>query len=235
MLTKGIIMSEVPDSGGYKWKIYIPTLVGLPDSVQESYLFKAYKQQQELQQTNTKSEESSTLERFLIALRGKIKATQSTNKIVLTDQDKRFTIDAEVCGLCGTKVDYQVGDIVVVGFIDNVMSQPIIIGTYMTEMLSNNRITRPQIKATSLSVEQQSTLPSDTTIKAPDGGNITTRQIYDALQFINNLQDRGLSLSTVSQLVDLVAPVGGFGDSKIQNLYKQVQSLSTLFPQTTQS
>lgn len=122
-----------------------------------------------------------------------------------------YVIDAEVCSLCGTKVEYQNGDIVIVGFIDNEMSSPIILGTYMTEMLAENRITRPQIKAQSLQVEQSTQLPLQTSIKAPDGGNITVQQIYDALQFIRALQDRGLSLDTVTQIINVVAPTSGQG------------------------
>lgn len=224
-------MSEVPNSGGYKWKIYIPTLVGLPDSTQESYLFKLYKyQQEELEKSKSEMKENGVIERFLVALRGKIKSSQTTSSVVITEQDKRFTIDAEVCGLCGTKVDYQVGDIVIVGFIDNEMSQPIIIGTYMTQVLAEKRITRPQIKTISIYAEEQAKLPLNTTIVSPDGGDITTEQIYNAIQFIRCLQDRGLSLTTVSKLVDIVAPIGGIGDSKIEILNKQVQYLLGLTP-----
>jgi hypothetical protein len=52
-----------------------------------------------------------------------------------------------VCSLAGSKVVYNTGDAVVVGFLDNSLSKPIILGSYLTPGNEQITISRPQIKA----------------------------------------------------------------------------------------
>ena len=77
------------------------------------------------------------------------------------------------------------GDVVIVGFLDNEMSRPIIIGSYLTRELKD-RITYPEIKAQTLTVNQSVSLPSSTSFKTSDG-ELTLTQLIEAVRYINNI------------------------------------------------
>lgn len=195
--------------------------MGLPDSAEESRMFRLYREQQKLiEQQQIEEKPKSALDRFLIALRGKI---QEQSSIYISEEDKKFTVQAEVCSLSGSKTYYQNGDIVIVGFIDNEMSSPIIIGTYLTEYMQNNRITKPYISVDSISVVQQAVLPmSATSITDPNMGTITASQIYDALRFIKLIQERGLSVDMVTTIINVIQPANGVG------ILQTVEKLSSI-------
>lgn len=77
------------------------------------------------------------------------------------------------------------GDVVIVGFLDNEMSSPIIIGSYLTKELKD-RITYPELKAQTLLVNQSVSLPTSTSFKTGDG-ELTLAQLIEAVRYINNI------------------------------------------------
>ena len=95
-----------------------------------------------------------------------------------------FVISAEVCGIPGAKYNFLVGDVVIVGFLDNEMSKPIILGSFLTKQLED-RITYPQIKAETFSVNTSAVLPKNTSFQM-DNQVITAEQIERLFRQVGN-------------------------------------------------
>ena len=177
MITKAIVIGPVDGSDNYKWWINIPLLQGVPDSENESKLFKRYYEQVELKEKDP--------EKYKQLLQNQQQQQNSVVDKSTYDEALKFIIKADVCGLAGTRVSYMPGDVVIVGFLDNEMSRPIIIGSYLTRELKD-RITYPEIKAQTLTVNQSVSLPSSTSFKTSDG-ELTLTQLIEAVRYINNI------------------------------------------------
>lgn len=174
----------------------------MPDSKQEVSIFKKYYQQQEKLEYDALQNEQSknAYDRFLIALRGKVVQEPQLN----IDEYKDFCIEAYTCGVPGCKVKYSAGDIVMVGFVDNQMHQPIILGMNMYK--SRNSITTPNISALTLNVEQTSQLSSSTTISTVDErwNTIQVQDIVNALCYIKQLQDAGIDAASLTSMFSVL-------------------------------
>ena len=206
MITLGYIMGKDLNSD-YRWWVNIPTLQGIPDSSEESKLFSAWRDYQ----SRLKNEEDTTaltaIDKILMAL--KIKQKQSVPHEP-TEEELKFCTLADVCSLKGSKVDYCVGDAVVIGFLDNSLSKPIILGSYITD-----KNVKLSVGGTSMQLEQlivdssignQVILPSNTKL-----GNITVAQIESALSFINSMTSAGFDIvglqSMMGNINSLLNPI----------------------------
>lgn len=177
MITKAIVIGPVDGSDNYKWWINIPLLQGVPDSENESKLFKRYYEQVELKEKDP--------EKYKQLLQNQQQQQDAIVDKSTYEEALKFIIKADVCGLAGSRVSYMPGDVVIVGFLDNEMSSPIIIGSYLTKELKD-RITYPELKAQTLLVNQSVSLPTSTSFKTGDG-ELTLAQLIETVRYINNI------------------------------------------------
>ena len=193
MITEAYIISEVPNTDGLKWYISIPALHGLPDSAEEVSIFRQFRQQQEeLKNNNTEKKPKTAFERFLIALRGRVQ----TNPLIDIEPYKEFIIEAYTCGVQGCDVKYLPGDVVIVGFLNNEIGSPIILGANLYKN-KENKVTKPSINAISINVEQVASLPSDTILHTQDirQPQISVQDLVNALQYIKQMEYNGFDVT----------------------------------------
>lgn len=192
MITEAYIISEVPNTDGLKWYISIPALHGLPDSAEEASIFRQFRQQQEELKNNSVDKKPKTaFERFLIALRGRV----NTNPLIDIEPYKEFIIEAYTCGVEGCVVKYLPGDVVIVGFLNNEIGSPIILGANLYKN-RENKVTKPTINAISINVEQGASLPSDTILHTQDirQPQISVQDLVDVLQYKKQMELSGFDL-----------------------------------------
>ena len=212
MITLGYIYDRAKLQEGYKksiqindyqYWVYLPTLTGQPDSKTEHELFSAYEEY--LSKKDEVKQNLSTLQKFIFALKGKKTISEVSEP---TDYQKQFLCLASVCSLAGSKVVYNTGDAVVVGFLDNSLSKPIILGSYLTPGNEQITISRPQIKAQSIVVDDKMdetcnvVLPNNTTL-----GDMTVDDIKQALTFVNSLENMGFGLEGFIKLLNVISNI----------------------------
>ena len=177
MITRALVIKKA-DIEGYKWWVTIPALGGIPDSQQE---YNNYKSDLAISVTNNsnleetlkkdarklaaevynawgKSEKSNNLDIRFDVYNEKI----TDNKIKVQD----YCVEAYVCGIGGMQNLITEGDCVFVGFEDNDMGKPIILGHLLTSELESKRKNYPNIHINSLQVDKSAKLPKDTQLKA---------------------------------------------------------------------
>ena len=214
MITEAYIISEVPNTDGLKWYISIPALHGLPDSVEEASIFRQFRQQQEeLKNNNTQKKPKTAFERFLIAIRGRVQ----TNPLIDIEPYKEFIIEAYACGVEGCEVKYLPGDVVIVGFLNNDMGSPIILGANLYKN-RENKVTKPTINAISINVEQGANLPSDTILHTQDirQPQISVQDLVNALQYIKQMEQNGFD---VTKLLGMSTSLG-----QLQTAFSKIES-----------
>ena len=74
-------------------------------------------------------------------------------------------MEASVCGIPGIQNYINVGDIVYVGFEDNDMGKPVILGHLLTSQLEEKRSSYPGFKVSVMNITDEATLPSTSNIK----------------------------------------------------------------------
>ena len=211
MLTLGIIVDGSPEviDGVYKWKIIIPTLYGIPNSQAEQDLFQAYydvnKKIKELQEEEDKVKNSKdVIYKFLYALKKK----QTVSKLQSpSDEILQYITYASLCDTPGnTVIAFNTMDVVVVGFKDNKMSQPIIIGLCQT----TSSIVKPSLvvsNVTQLFVQDEAQLSPKTKIGVSYGNSISymsTDDIYRAVQLVKALDERDITVDKLDTLVKMI-------------------------------
>ena len=200
MITLGQIIQK--GKNDYKWWVHIPTLHGMPDSQSEREIFsKYYEYEKKLNQNNGKVTTSNVPQQVEVYIEP-------------SDHDKRFVTEASVCCFGGSKIMYNIGDTVVVGFIDNLVSKPIILGSYaLSDVQSNLNGAKPeQFTVKDLNVSNEpgafAILPMDTKFKSIQGGvEMTASDIKLAVDFINILNSAGVGTNTIIELMQKISPV----------------------------
>ena len=204
MLMTAYIVSAVEGSSGYEWNIYIPQLFGLPEDKAEKLLFDRYKEQ-----SNVKTTSKEVKNDLLSVLLRSFRKTKTVAKVSLTDEQKRFNVVARVVGIPGTFVLYQPGDVVVVGFENNDMMKPLIIGSLLTKDISTE--TRMIAVLDQLGVKQKAVLPLQETVyqytgdvKSIDNSRVnsfTAEDVADVIKFQQVLKESNLD---AAQLIELL-------------------------------
>lgn len=183
MITRARVIKKL-DTYGYKWAVNIPILNGLPDDANE---YKSYqdklkaaqmvngilpedkrKSEAQIAEVNSKnwSNEASTMLDFQYI-------TTSNDQITVSD----FTMEASVCGIPGILNYIHVNDIVYVGFEDNDMGKPVILGHLLTQDLESVRTQFPGQKLSTLVVTDDSTLPSTAKIRMTTNNEINIQEL----------------------------------------------------------
>lgn len=210
MITLGYIINK-KSGDDYKWWVNIPTLHGVPDNKEEKKMFDAYNEYQK--QVSEQKEEPKPLTAFQRLLQALIGRVEAIKPAMPTEEDLQFMTEASVCGLPGSKILYSPGDAVVVGFLDNSISQPIILGSYLTsgrEYFNNeSKIYLDIEKSNCLSPTAEFAFPLSTRFVDPnnDSRQIDATQIENAIKFINNLESMGFNLQGFSKLLSVVGQV----------------------------
>lgn len=188
MITRARVIKKL-DTYGYKWAVNIPILNGLPDDANE---YKSYqnklksaqvlngilpedKRKSEAQIAEVTSKSWSNEASTLLDLQY---LTNSSDRITISD----FTMEASVCGIPGIVNYIHVNDIVYVGFEDNDMGKPVILGHLLTQDLESVRTQFPGQKLSTLVVTDDSTLPSTAKIKTTTANEINIQELLFQLK-----------------------------------------------------
>lgn len=150
MITEAKVIAEVPGSNGHKWYVNIPILNGIPNSVAESNIFKAAR--------DKNLALNSTLDESL-----KLTPTEildKTRKSWSSQDIMAYTTEAVICGFVGASNLVQPNDNVYVGFLNNDMGQPIILGHFTNPEVPS--ISKPSLKIGSLRASGKVSLPAET-------------------------------------------------------------------------
>ena len=120
----------------HRYLVYIPSLNGIPNSVEEKEFFRwlqenrktreeAKESAQKYKSNGISLEEYSQYGQYYL---DKAKEQLPTTLRNILNVKSAFFMDASVCAHPGVSVRYNPGDLVVIGFIDNAMDRPIILG-----------------------------------------------------------------------------------------------------------
>lgn len=210
MITRAKVIKKL-DTQGYKWAVNIPILNGIPDSEEEYNQYKnllnvaiennsklPIEQQKSKQQVaDVVSQEWKSKNNILLDSR-----YDKINDGTFNNTLSEFTMEASICGVPGIQNYINVGDIVYVGFEDNDMGKPIILGHLLTSYLEEKRNCYPGLKLSSLDVQDSAILSSKTQL---DSFNLN-QKIQELIQFKNTYSD-GLAtliskLNPISILVE---------------------------------
>ena len=200
MITKGIVVRPT-DNDGHSYLVWIPTLVGMPNSLEEQEKFRRYQEQQDLSRTTNQDKNSETLlQKLYFSL---LKKQVDNSSIQITEEEKKFYMTASVCTVPGVSIKYVEGDVVVVGFIDNSISQPIILGSYMNKknQVEDLIITRCNSATIgNLVVSEQSSIPDTSNLITQDGSTYKLTKLTDLVKFYDYLssEDSTSSISLTS-------------------------------------
>ena len=173
MIARALVVSKADDSG-YIWNVNIPILNGVPDKKEE-----AAKYQNLLNvkiENNSKLNKENQLTKEQIAKvvseewgssnpKGKVESINSYYAKDFTGSEREFLIQAHICGIPGMQNLLHPGDIVYVGFENNDMGNPIILGHLLTKELEDARKeydNYPYLKLESINIVNSATLPLDT-------------------------------------------------------------------------
>lgn len=156
MITRARVIAEVPGTNGNEWYINIPILNGIPDSIAEKNIFNAVKEKNI--QSNQSLKEEDRLSRSEI-IKKTVGAWSSADI-------ESYTTKAVVCGFANAYNLVSPNDSVYVGFIDNDMGQPVILG-HLTNPQTQS-LTYPSLKLESLQATGNISLSSNTVFKYND-------------------------------------------------------------------
>lgn len=214
MITRAKIIEVVDGSNGYKWKVNIPILYGRPDKVEEVNEFNRYYDEQKQLKTNSTdvlNEFESSFQQSKEAEVNLLKKGYQT----LAD----FETVASVCGIPNSKIMYKRGDTVIVGFEDNDMGKPIILGALLTAEIENNNTTKIQLSARSVSVEDELISRLDKTkftrsdFKTNQLDSITGKQLEELVLFVQRFEELGMSLEYLSNICSKLSNSGFLGNN----------------------
>ena len=104
-------------------------------------------------------------------------------------------MEACVCGLPSSMIHYQEGDIVIVGFEDNNMGKPIILGSLLTKELAETTLTKVSLNVNTLTADEIVTLPLTSNVtfqrtgilQANELESISAIDIENVVKFIHTL------------------------------------------------
>lgn len=209
MLTLGYIIGPANNLVPcYKWYVNIPILHGIPNSSEEASMFRdLFERQDEIERLRQQEEETNDY--TLVAKYKESMRDRVVSSLILSENDKNYCVVADSCLFSGTSVQYNVGDAVVIGFMENKMSKPMILGMW-NALEQSKQIYHPtnNINVTTLQVDRSASLPSNTTFKYIDqGGKINTISIQDIMEtinFIKAIQGSGLTIQKLLSLLKLL-------------------------------
>ena len=119
--------------------------------------------------------------------------------VLLSSASKSSIFKANICCSPGTVNVYNVGDCVVVGFLDNRMDNPIILGKLYTASTPDEYPTNTTNSAT-LVVTDKAVLPMNTTI-----GTVSFSDLLQVMRQSNNTEDLvNEEISTDSNSIDFI-------------------------------
>lgn len=194
-----------------KWWVNIPILNGIPDSESEGKALKDI--YDDAVKINSKKEESKREKPHAIVKQSYEKWDNRLDKFQgydnkgnkveswdpiwndLNQYEAEFFMEASVCSIGGVSNIIHIGDIVIVGFEDNDMGKPIILGHLLTDSLNtstyydNESRSFPSLKLGALGVKESVTLPSNTTFTLPTGKTVTMADLSELLNFYKSFND----------------------------------------------
>lgn len=206
MITKALVVSPA-DNEGYKWNVNIPILNGIPNNQQEAEEFQKVlnikiKNNENLNKENQKPYAS------LVEIARKEWGTAKVLNYNTNDNSEKalykstieneFLMEATVCGIPGMQNLIVPGDIVYVGFENNDMGAPIILGHLLCKNLEKSRNDYPNQIFNSINIKKSANLPLDTTLNLKDAstGELIELKMSDLANlwkfyqiFKNNLDD----------------------------------------------
>lgn len=112
-----------------------------------------------------------------------------------SDNNKDFISEATLCYSPGTYNAINIGDIVVVGFQDNELSRPIIIGKFFSSDEELNAVGLNKVET--LFVNTKATLPNNTQL-----GDISVSDIKKLMTEIEIIKDKLDSLSNIDDTLE---------------------------------
>lgn len=199
MITRAKVIKNLDNGLGYKWAVNIPILNGVPNNLEEFNIYKEAlntsienNKQLPLDQQKSQSEIATVI--------GQSWGDNNGNEIYsftgewddngddtiegsFNNKLSQFVMEAHVCGIPGIKSHIKVGDTVYVGFEDNDMGKPIILGHLLTHYIEGARSNYPSTTLESLDVKNSLKIPTNTVI----GDNLSLSTLLEALTFYNSL------------------------------------------------
>lgn len=180
MITRAQVIRRVNLDDEYLWYVNIPILNGIPDSLTEVTSYKKLlnvniKNNDQLKEKSQKSKNQIaqvTSEQWGTSNQTDTRFTTSAYLPDFSSKQSEFVMEARLCGIPGMQNLIQPGDIVVVGFEDNDMGNPIILGHLLTKSLEQPGKAgenQPAIKCSSITVNTAANLPSDTVFNLRPG------------------------------------------------------------------
>ena len=189
MITRARVIKKL-DTYGYKWAVNIPILNGLPDDANE---YKSYQDKLKAAQMlngilpEAKRKSEAQIATAVVQEWGNSNAGYTTFKETAeikayNNAISEFTMEAAVCGIPGIVNYIHVNDIVYVGFEDNDMGKPVILGHLLTQDLESVRTQFPGQKLSTLVVTDDSTLPSTAKIRTTTDNEVNVQELLFQLK-----------------------------------------------------
>ena len=226
MITEAHIVREVENSQGCQWYVYIPKLFGYPNNDIERILYERYKQVSTSVTTNSKDVKNDLFSIFLRKLRKpEVASVASTGWA--DEETMKFCVKAKLAGVPYIKPQFLPGDVVIVGFEENNMMTPVILGT----IFLSDDIAPPVSSGAleSICVTETAILPlnnlvlknSDSRLATDtlEAHRITGSDIADAVQFVQRLKEANIDLTKLTALLSTIKldPTTGSIVDKIQD------------------
>lgn len=226
MLTRAKVMG--PSLNG-KWIINIPILNGIPDDEAEGQELKnsynvKISENSKLEKTNQKSNYAIVKEsyddwdtrelKFNGYSNAKVKVdswsteVEVENKDVINENSAEYFTEAIVCNIGGVSNLIKTGDIVIVGFEDNDMGRPIILGHLLTTSLMDKMSDYPNMHLNTLSIDNTANLPLNTKIDIPANNSnekllkLTTEDISNLWYFYKNFLETFGSIQNLNNKIN---------------------------------
>ena len=224
MITRAIIKEK--GSNDYLWKVHIPLLDGKPDSIEEKSKFDAYYANQSQVQTNS----DEVKNKFQKDFQGAQSSAQVNKDKTTPDYDKQYLREAHVCGIPNSIIHYQEGDVVIVGFEDNNMGKPIILGSLLTKELEDQTVTKVSINAHTLTADEVVTLPLSSNVlfkrsDEPQTNELTQMSATDiekVVTFINVLIEGNVGANILIDMLERITAL----TNRFNSLFPSTDSTS---------
>ena len=194
MITRAQVIRRVNQDDEYLWYVNIPILNGVPDNQKEAESYKRLlnvniknndKLKAEMQKTKSQIAQV-TDEQWGNSNSVDTRFTQQAYLPDFSSRTSEFVMEARLCGIPGMANLIHPGDIVIVGFENNDMGQPIILGHLLTKNLEQPGRAdekQPAIKCSAVNVSQEAALPLKTTFTLKTGAQLDMENLTQLWDF----------------------------------------------------
>ena len=194
MITRAQVIRRVNQDDEYLWYVNIPILNGVPDNKKEAESYKRLlnvniknndKLKAEMQRTKSQIAQV-TDEQWGNSNSTDMRFTEQAYLPDFSSKTSEFVTQARLCGISGMANLIHPGDIVMVGFEDNDMGKPIILGHLLTKSLEQpgkSVQNHPVIKCSVLNASQEVILPFKTIFTTRSGAQLDMQDLMQLWDF----------------------------------------------------